>query len=182
MDARERRFARQEDERARFLQRDIGGAQQQVVAVARDDPGERLHAARRDDHAGGRKCPARDGRAEVVRVIADVREGACLVRCAPRLAPHRLRRAVRHDEMRLDIRHAAQDFEQPHAHLRAARARDADDDAAFLFLIKSASHALLHGRRFFLRLHQRFSIIIAPTLSYTFFAWSRMNFGAAFTV
>ena len=74
--------------------------------------------------------------------------------------------AVRQHEMRFDVRALFQDFQQPQAHLDAARARDADDDA----LYASSLHTY------------KFSSIICATLSYTFFAAVFMKSGAVATV
>ena len=51
VDAGERRLPHGEDERAALLERDVGSAADQVVRVAGGDRGERLRAARGDDHA-----------------------------------------------------------------------------------------------------------------------------------
>lgn len=52
MNAGERRFAGDEDQRTAFFKRDVGGAVDKVVARAAGDRRQRTHGARTDDHAG----------------------------------------------------------------------------------------------------------------------------------
>ena len=65
MDVAERRLAHRQDQAAAFLQDDVGGAVQEVVAVAVGDGRQRPHTARSHHHATGQERSAGDGRALV---------------------------------------------------------------------------------------------------------------------
>ena len=132
MEARERRLARHEDERTALLEADIARAQQEVVAVARDEAGERLHAARKDEHAERLVGAARDGRGEIMAVVADVSECLDLRARERRLRAEVFPSSIRRDELRLDLRPSPQGAQEARRHDDAARAADADDEAAGL--------------------------------------------------
>jgi hypothetical protein len=115
MDAAERHLTRAEHELPALLQRDVRGAQQQIVRIAGDDAGKRLHAAGQDDHAVRDERAAGDGGRQVSRLIDPVARGTCrpigsrherqsalrlrTIRCTPhRLNLQRLQKSVTPDD------------------------------------------------------------------------------------
>ena len=69
MDETERRFPRDQDEFLLFLQNDIGGAQQNVLAVTMCDPSHRPHGAGNDHHGVGRIGAARKRRVHALERV-----------------------------------------------------------------------------------------------------------------
>ncbi len=77
MDEVERGFADAEDERAAFLEADVGGSLDEVLREAVSDAGEGSHGTGKDDHAVGGIGAAGDGCADVfVGELPDFCRGA----------------------------------------------------------------------------------------------------------
>ena len=62
-------FPRDQDKSTAFLERDVGGAGDQVVAEADPDGAQRLHAARADDHAVGAERATGDARGKITGTV-----------------------------------------------------------------------------------------------------------------
>jgi len=75
MDEIERRLARDENQPPAFLQHDVGGAQEHIVAVTVRNPSQRAHAARDNDHRVGGIGAAGKGRVHALEVVRDGARG-----------------------------------------------------------------------------------------------------------
>lgn len=128
MDLAQGRLPGHEHQLPPLLEHDIGGARDQVVAQARGDGRQRLHAARHDNHAVDAERPAGDGRGHVVDVVDVVGQGAHVGRVVVGLVLERLLGPLGDDEVRLDVE-AAEGDEQLDAEDCACGARHGDDDA-----------------------------------------------------
>ena len=71
VDQVERCLARDEDELLAFLQHDVGGAQENVVAGAVRNPAQGAHAARDDDHRVGGVGAAGEGGVHTLEIVRD---------------------------------------------------------------------------------------------------------------
>ena len=96
MDQAQRRLARDQEELLLFLQHDVGGPQQDIVAVAVRDPAERAHAARDDDHRVRSIGAARKWGVHALQIVRD-RAGRQAQAAGKFLGDHRRRVAAEHD-------------------------------------------------------------------------------------
>lgn len=128
MNLAQRRLARHQHQAAALLEHHVGGARDEVVAQARRDAGQRLHAAGHDDHAVDAERAAGDGGGHVVDVVDVVGQRAHVGRVVVGLVLERLLGPLGDDEVRLDVE-AAQGDEQLDAQDGAGGARHGDDDA-----------------------------------------------------
>lgn len=128
MNLAQRRLARHQHQAAALLEHHVGGARDEVVAQARRDAGQRLHAAGHDDHAVDAERAAGDGGGHVVDVVDVVGQRAHVGRVVVGLVLERLLGPLGDDEVRLDVE-AAQGDEQLDAEHGAGGARHGDDEA-----------------------------------------------------
>ena len=129
MDLAERRLPHDQHQASLLLQHDVGGAVDQVVALAMGDRGEGLHAAGRDDHAQGEEGAAGERGALVVLGVGARGHGADFGQAVRCLVEERARPPPAQDEVALDVG-GPQRLQQPHAIDDASGAGDADDQAS----------------------------------------------------
>lgn len=128
VDVVERRFPHDQDQFAALFQNHIGGAVNEVVALAVGDRGQRTHAARRNYHPAGHERAARDGCALIVGRIVDGGHRLHLVERIGGLVREGARAPFTDYGMCLDAG-AVQSLQKADSEDRSGGAGDADDQS-----------------------------------------------------
>ena len=129
MDAAHRHLARHDDDLAPLLEADIGRPQQQVIRVAADDAGHRLHAAGDDDHAVRLIGAARYRGRHIAVVVDDIGQRADLLEGVFRLIGKGHGRPLRDDQMCLHLRQLMESLEEVPPHDDTTGSRNPDNQS-----------------------------------------------------
>ena len=116
-------FARYQNQAAVFLDTNVGGAEQEIIAVAADNSGDGFHGARHDNHSVGQETAAGYGGVHFANVVDHVGKFVYRIHVEVGFIANRQRAAVRDYQVRFDGFDLSQALQKFHRKHNSARAR-----------------------------------------------------------